>query len=243
VTESEVIISVPKLKTHGFLRFTGAIKNLFGTVPGTLKPGYHVKLQTVDRFADMLLDLAGYVRPALTIMDGVVGMDGDGPSGGRPFAVHTILTSPDPVALDVAALSLVGHEPASVPTISRAVARGWTTGQVKDLELLGQELRALRVHGFQLPVGGRSEMDLVPKFLLPTGTRLLVASPFVTERCVGCGLCIENCPVQTITAIRGRAYIHLSDCIRCYCCHEVCSEQAIELRQPWLGRRLAALGR
>jgi len=243
VTESDVIISVPKLKTHGFLRFTGAIKNLFGTVPGTLKPGYHVKLQTVDRFADMLLDLASFVRPALTIMDAVVGMDGDGPAAGRPIPVHTILTSPDPVALDVAALSLLGHEPVSVPTVSRAVVRGWTTGHVEDLELLGQDLHALRVHGFQLPVGGRSEMDLVPKFLLPLGTRLLVASPYVTERCVGCGLCIKSCPVQTIDGTNKRAYIQLADCLRCYCCHEVCPEQAIELRQPWLGRKLATLGR
>jgi ferredoxin len=121
--------------------------------------------------------------------------------------------------------------------------RGWTTGRVEDLELLGQDLPALRVHGFQLPPGGRSEMDLVPKFLLPLGTRLLVASPLVTDRCVGCGLCIESCPVQTIDRTKERAYIHLSGCLRCYCCHEVCPEQAIELRQPWLGRRLATLGR
>jgi uncharacterized protein (DUF362 family)/ferredoxin len=243
LTESDVVISVPKLKTHSFMHFTGAVKNLFGTVPGTTKAGYHVKLQTVDRFADMLLDLADFVRPALTVMDAVVGMDGDGPSAGQPFPIGAILAGTDPVALDVAALSLVGHEPLSVPVVAKAVARGWTTGRAGDLSLLGDDPAGLRVNGFRLPPGGRSEMDLVPGFLLPLGTRLLVASPHVTERCTGCGVCIENCPVETIIRARGRAQIDLSDCIRCYCCHEACPEQAIELRQSWLGRALANAGR
>ncbi len=243
LTESDVVISVPKLKTHGLMRLTGAVKNLFGTVPGTIKSGYHVKLQTADRFAEMLLDLVSFVQPALTVMDAVVGMDGDGPAAGQPFPIGAILAAPDPVALDVAAVSLVGHEPTSVATVSRAVARGWTTGRVGDLELLGDDLDSLRVDGFRLPVGGRSSMDLVPRFLLPLGTRLLVPSPHVNGRCIGCGLCIDNCPVQTIVQVDGRARIHLADCIRCYCCHEVCPEAAIDLRQPWLGRSLSRIGR
>ena len=101
----------------------------------------------------------------------------------------------------------------------------------------------MRVSGFNLPPGGRSEMDYVPHFLRPLGTRLLVPSPFVTEQCIGCELCIEHCPVQTISQVNGRAQIDLSGCIRCYCCHEVCPEQAIELRQPWLGRKLAQMAR
>lgn len=242
LTESDVVISVPKLKTHSFMRFTGAIKNLFGTVPGTIKAGYHVKLQTVDRFADMLLDLASFVRPALTVMDAIVGMDGDGPSAGQPFPIGAVLAAPDPLALDVAALSILGHDPSSVPVVAKAVARGWKTGRVSDLRLLSDDLAALRVTGFRLPAGGRSEMDLVPDFLLPLGTRLLVASPHVTERCTGCRVCIENCPVQTIVQVGKRAHIELSDCIRCYCCHEGCPVQAIELRQPWLGRTLTNLG-
>lgn len=243
VTESDVVISVPKLKTHGLMRLTGAVKNLFGTVPGTIKAGYHVKLQTVDRFAEMLLDLASFVQPQLTVMDAVVGMDGDGPAAGQPFPIGAILAASDPVTLDVAALALVGHEPASVATVSRAMARGWTTGRVADLDLLGGDLRSLRVDGFRLPIGGRSSMDLIPGFLQRWGTRLLVASPHVTGRCIGCGLCIDHCPVQTIVQEDRRACIDLTNCIRCYCCHELCPEAAIELLQPWLGRSLAHMGR
>lgn len=100
----------------------------------------------------------------------------------------------------------------------------------------------MAVSGFRLPPGGRSEMDYVPNFLRPVGTRLLVPSPIVNGRCIGCGLCIENCPVQTISRVDGQAQIVLSNCIRCYCCHEVCPEQAISLHQPWLGRKLAQMG-
>jgi uncharacterized protein (DUF362 family)/NAD-dependent dihydropyrimidine dehydrogenase PreA subunit len=242
LSEADVIISVPKLKAHSLMRYTGGVKNLFGIVPGTIKAGYHVKLQTAERFAAMLLDLAGFVRPALTVMDAVVGMDGDGPSGGQPFPIGAILAAPDPVALDVAALGLVGRKPASVPTVAQAVARGWTTGRIGDLEILGEDLAAMEVSGFRLPPGGRSEMDYVPHFLRPVGTRVLVPNPFVNGRCIGCGLCIESCPVRTISRVERRARIALSNCIRCYCCHEVCPESAITLRQPWLGRKLAQLG-
>jgi uncharacterized protein (DUF362 family)/ferredoxin len=243
LTEADAVISVPKLKTHGFMRYTGAVKNLFGTVPGMTKFGYHVKLQTADRFADMLLDLVSFVRPVLTVMDAVVGMDGNGPSAGRPFSVGAVLVSSDPVALDVAALGLVGQVPASVPTVARAIERGWTSGRIADLRLLGDDIATWQVDGFRMPVGGRQEADRLPLFLRRWGTGQLVAHPVVTDRCVGCALCIGHCPVQTIHHTGGRARIDLANCIRCYGCHELCPEQAIELRHRWLGRMLARVWR
>lgn len=239
----DIVISVPKLKAHGFTRFTGAVKNLFGTVPGATKFGYHVKLQAVEQFADMLLDLVTFVRPALTIMDAVVGMDGNGPSAGDPFPIGSVLASADPVALDVVAITLVGHDPLSVPTVAGSVRRGWTTGNLEDCELVGDSLEDLRVSGFRMPAGGQSGMERVPGFLRRLGTRQLVASPHVTDACIGCRLCVENCPVQTISNVEGKARINLGHCIRCYCCHELCPEHAIELREPLLGRMLAALSR
>jgi uncharacterized protein (DUF362 family)/Pyruvate/2-oxoacid:ferredoxin oxidoreductase delta subunit len=243
LSEADVVISIPKLKAHGLMRFTGGVKNLFGTVPGATKAGYHVKLQTVDRFGEMLLDLADFVRPALTVMDAVVGMDDDGPSAGDPFPIGAILAAADPVALDMVGISLVGHEPATVPTISGAIRRGWITGEITNLDLVGDDLSALRVNSFRMPPGGRSSMDLIPPFLRRLATRVLVASPAVTERCVGCELCVQNCPVGTISQVEGRAWIIMSGCIRCYCCHELCPEQAIELRHPRLGQMLARISR
>lgn len=241
VTEADVIISLPKLKGHGLMRFTGAVKNLFGTVPGATKYGYHVKLQTIEQFAEMLLDVASFVRPALTVMDAVVAMAGDGPSAGDPFRVGTILAAPDPVALDVAAVSLIGHQPTNMPTIAAAIGRGWTTGRVDDLVLLGDDLDRLRVSGFRLPGGGRKAPGRAA-LLRRVGTHYLVSRPMVTDRCVGCGLCILSCPAQAMLKLNGRAHIDSSQCIRCYCCHEFCPVQAIDLREPWFARLLERVG-
>ena len=243
LAEADVVINLPKLKTHGMMCFTGAVKNLFGVVPGLTKAGYHAKLQTVERFADMLLDLAAYVRPALSIMDAITGMDGDGPGTGDPFPIGAILAAPDPVALDVAALALVGHDPGSVPTVAAAVRRGWSTGRVQDLDLVGDAFDGLRVDGFRMPKGGaRSVPRGVPAFLGRLGTRVMVARPYVTMRCIGCKQCIEGCPVHTIDLVQGRAHIELGNCIRCYCCHEICPVKAIELRRPLVARALARVG-
>lgn len=250
VTGADVVISLPKLKTHDLMRYTGAVKNLFGTIPGLIKPGYHVKLQTTDQFADMLLDLAGFVHPALTVMDAVVGMDGDGPSAGRPFPIGALLAGADPTAVDVAAVALVGHDPLSIPTIVQAARRGWTSGRVADLDIAGDDpaltgrdlLAALQVSGFQIPRGGQGDiLPRLPRFLHRWAARQMVARPVVSERCIGCGICIANCPAQTIARVDDRARIDPAGCIYCYCCHELCPEQAIDLRHPVFSRILTRL--
>ncbi|MDY7041056.1 MAG: DUF362 domain-containing protein [Chloroflexota bacterium] len=235
VTEADVIISLPKLKTHGFMRFTGAIKNLFGVIPGITKTGYHTKMATPERFANMLVDVVTFVQPALTIMDAVVGMDGDGPSAGRPFPIGAILTGTDSIALEVVATELVGMDPLSVPVLRAAVQRGLITGLLADLELLGDSFDAARVTGFMPPTPS-ADVSALPAWARSLGTRLLVTSPRATSACTACGECERNCPVRAIHIKNGRAQMDLSTCIRCYCCHEICPEHAIELHQPWPGR-------
>ncbi len=235
VLEADVVISLPKLKTHGFMRFTGAIKNLFGVIPGTTKTGYHTKLVTAERFANMLVDVVTFVRPVLAIMDAVVGMDGDGPSAGRPFPIGAVLASADSIALDVAATELVGMDPLRVPALKVATQRGLTSGRLASLELVGDPFAELRVTGFRQAKSG-FDVSAMPAWMRDFGARLLVVSPRVTPACIGCGMCEENCPVQAISIGDGRAQICLSTCVRCYCCHELCPEHAIELHQPWLGR-------
>jgi len=90
VTQVDAVINLPKLKTHGLTRFTGATKNLFGLVPGLVKMGYHAKLQTAEQFSEMLIDLLQFHSPVLTVMDAVVGMEGDGPSAGNPRGIGCI---------------------------------------------------------------------------------------------------------------------------------------------------------
>lgn len=230
---ADVIISLPKLKTHAFMVLTGAIKVMFGIVPGLTKAGYHAKLFTRERFAEMLLDILQFSSPALSIMDGVVGMEGDGPSAGDLRHLDVIMASPSSIALDLAATHMLGIDTEDVPALAAAVGRGMISGRLEDLQLLGAEWEELRVHDFRLPKGGR-EITNLPGFILRWMARELTVSPQANGRCVGCGVCVENCPVQAITIEDGMARMDWNDCIRCYCCHELCPEKAIDLRRSWL---------
>ena len=234
--DADVIISLPKLKTHGLMGFTGATKNLFGLVPGVTKAGYHAKLQTLDQFAEMLLDILTAVKPAFHLMDGIVGMDGDGPSAGRPYPAGILLCSTDAVALDLVATHLAGLPLERIAPLRVARRRGLTTGSVQDVQVVGEPLESVRLEGFRAPGSGAKDFSILPQGMRQFFVRQLVASPQVGDACVGCGICAQNCPMQTIRMEGRRAVINLSNCIRCYCCHELCPEKAITLKQSWVQR-------
>jgi len=239
-TQADVIISLPKLKTRGFVRFTGAIKNLFGVLPGLQKTSYHAKHHDAKSLSEMLVDVLTLVRPALTVMDGIVGMDGDGPSGGDPFPTGVILASPDPVAVDLAAVRLVGMEPSGVPALRVAARRGLTTLQLGDVQFVGDSFETARVEGFRPPATG-PDISRMPGFLHRWAMRVMVASPMAGPACSGCGVCQRHCPVGAVMIANGRAHMNWDTCIRCYCCHEMCPSNAVELRQPRLARALLCL--
>jgi len=238
VTSADVVISLPKLKTHGFMQLSGATKNLFGVIPGTTKAGYHAKLAAPEDFGELLIDILTRIRPGLTVMDAIVGMDGQGPSAGDRFELGAILASADGIALDVVAASLVGMSVRSIYPLRAAIRRGLTTGDVADIELVGDSLADLMVQDFRPPPTHTTNGHAIA-FLGRAVQKWFVVSPRSTSRCTGCGVCVENCPVQAIRLLEGRARINLDVCIRCYCCHELCPEQAIELRKPWIARLIA----
>ncbi len=217
--EADVIINLPKLKTHGLLRYTGAVKNLFGLVPGRTKLDYHARLPEAARFAEMLLDLSLWARPRLTIIDAIVGMEGDGPSAGRPKEMGLLIAADDCTAADLAALDIIGMDPATVLTVRAAVQRGLSSGRASDLEVLGEGLAAAHVPGFDAPSPGFADVTLERP-----------GDPQAGDRCTGCGVCAENCPVGAITIEGQRAQTDLERCIRCYCCQELCPQHAVELR-------------
>jgi uncharacterized protein (DUF362 family)/NAD-dependent dihydropyrimidine dehydrogenase PreA subunit len=226
--DADAIINIPKLKTHGLMQLTGAVKNLFGTVPGVIKGAYHARFPSVERFAAMLIDIVGYYRPVLTVMDAVVAMEGDGPSGGDLRDVGVLLTSADAVAVDMVAASMVGMAPLGVPTIAAAVRRGLGTGRVGDIRLLGAALDEVRVAGFKQPSTAGQRVRMIPSLVPSWITNALLASPEAGPHCTGCGVCAENCPVQAIAIVDKRARTDLKRCIRCYCCHELCPEDAVD---------------
>ena len=238
VASADAVISLPKLKTHGLMQLTAATKNLFGTIPGITKAGYHTKLQTVREFAEMLIDIVCLYRPVLTITDAVVGMDENGPSGGRLRQIGLLLASTDAIASDVVATSIIGWPAASVPPLAAAMRRGLTTGRVEDIEVWGARPETVRVADFRRPRAGIRNGAWVPQFALNVVTEQLVASPRANAHCTACGTCVENCPQHCITIVHGQAQMDFKRCIRCYCCHEDCPSNAIDLHQPILGRLL-----
>ena len=241
VLEADVVISMPKLKTHALMTFTGATKNLFGVVPGFAKGIFHARMRNVTHFALMLLDLISLVKPALVLMDAVVGMEGNGPSTGPLRDVGVILASRDSVALDAVATSMVGFDPLKVPTLREAAARGLWTGKVDDIKTLGASVSEVLVPDFHPPVASpREDATLGNPFFTrhfgPLITENFTLKPVPQRgRCVACGDCVVGCPQQVITIVDSLAVIDHSQCIRCYCCHELCTEGAIDLERPWLG--------
>jgi uncharacterized protein (DUF362 family)/NAD-dependent dihydropyrimidine dehydrogenase PreA subunit len=239
VVEADAIINLPKFKTHGLVQLTGSIKNLFGTVPGVTKGRYHARFPAVETFSAMLVDILAYCKPVLTVMDAVVGMEGDGPSGGDPRHIGLLLASTNPVAVDVVAATIAGMAPLSVPPIAAAARRGLTSARVADIAILGSPVDSVKVAGFKRPRTGVEHTRMIPRSVPAWVTDRLLASPQAGPGCTVCGVCKENCPVEAITIANGRAHIDLERCIRCYCCHELCPEDAVELHRSLLSRVLS----
>ena len=236
VAEAEVLVSISKLKTHGLTGITGAVKNLFGCVPGIRKGLFHVQAaEDRETFAQMLVDLAAALPHAIHVMDAVVAMDGEGPNAGRARQVGLILASEDPVALDAAACAVVGIDPMSIDTTRLGHDQGLGCGRLDSIEIRGEAIEDVRIADFALS-SGVNEWKKIPRPIRSILRRQLIAVPRVSAReCVGCGDCAKACPVEAIAPGRP-PHVDLAKCIRCYCCHEVCDLSAVRLRRGLLGR-------
>lgn len=242
--EADVVIALPKLKTHALTKLSGATKILFGVVPGMGKPGCHAAFHDPSLFGEMLLDIIAAVRPALFVMDGVIGMEGDGPGRhGTPRTLGLLLASPDAVALDLAVCRLVGLDPARVPPLRAARDRGLWNGQVQPTLVGGQSLDEFVVPNFRLPRGERDGLaDATNMLPIPALFRRMVVDLFaatpvpLAARCTGCASCVKACPVGAIKVEGRLAVVDKPACIRCYCCHEMCPQAAIDLRVSRAGR-------
>lgn len=240
------VLNLCKMKTHMFMGMTGGVKNNFGVIPGLGKMGCHTRFQDKLQFADMLLDLTALVNPRLTVMDAVLAMEGEGPgTSGTPRQVGLLLAAENPLALDVVAGEIMGLSKADNPLLLAAERRGLFPTALEDVELIGMEKSELRISGYRIPAGVKKDMTGIPAALRPLAAlarRSLSAAPWVTQRCVGCGVCAASCPVHAITmageAHSGKALIDDKRCIHCYCCHELCPHAAIDLRAGVLAKLL-----
>lgn len=242
VTDADVVITLSKLKTHGMMTFTGAVKILFGVIPGLLKAEYHFKMPKVQDFAELLVDIATCIKPTLSIMDGIVSMEGDGPSAGKPRSVGALLISQDPFALDVVATNLIGLKPEKVPTIMAARGRGLPSS-MEEVECIGDSRSLWRIQNFVLPKSSSLNfIDLVPlpKSVKDFAMKQVRPQPhFQHDQCIGCQDCLNNCPPKALVMNeQNRPVVDLDACIRCFCCQELCPRQAIEIMKPRLGKTL-----
>lgn len=232
------VINLPKLKSHGQMTLTLGVKNLFGCVVGMAKPAWHLRAGNDPRFADLLLDVARTVAPCLTVMDGIVGMEGNGPGSGTPRHLGLLAASPDPLAMDFALAEALGVPERKVPILYRARARGLAPAETVFPILAPGEVA---VRGFLLPPTGTDINWRLPELLRKPLRRNLSTFPAVeAERCNLCGKCVEVCPAKTIRRREKRIEVDRSLCIGCFCCQEMCPQGAIT---PVPGRLLALLRR
>jgi uncharacterized protein (DUF362 family)/NAD-dependent dihydropyrimidine dehydrogenase PreA subunit len=242
--DADVVINLPKLKTHGLTGFSGAIKNMFGCIPGLKKSQLHLQARE-DReiFSEMLVDVFATCRPTLNVMDGIVGMEGSGPSKGKPRGVGVVMAGSDAVALDSIACEIVDFRPSSIAHIRIAGERGLGESSLDKIEIVGEELTEVRTRDFLPSPTVGSGLAGMPAPLYRLVKNQFIPMPRIDRRkCVGCGDCVTVCPVKTISLIprpklpRERvADVNLQNCIACYCCDEACSYSAIRIHKGRLG--------
>ena len=244
VLDADVIINLPKLKTHQMMGLTCGVKNLFGAVVGMRKARLHLQAGSDKSFfALMLLELAERVAPALTIVDAVTAMEGNGPGSGDPVQVGALLAGASPLAVDTTAAALLGLGPAANWTQKVAIATGRPASRLEELTLLGDALEELRVRHFR-PARSTDVNFGLPTFLKRPLKNALTARPGVDRsRCLRCGFCVEHCPPQAMRIEADGLEIDYAHCIRCFCCQELCPHGALLTEQGLLLRLREFLAR
>jgi len=236
IDNCDYIVSIPKFKTHGLTVLTGAVKNLFGLVSGTYKSELHKKYFAADDFAGMLVDIYEKVKPALTIIDGIMALEGDGPgTSGKPRQLNLLFASSDGVALDAAMAKIMGIKPLDVPTNRIAHKRGLGEIDFDKIEVKGESLEDVTGEPFLLPAS--SMVKKIPRPIVNLVKSLIKMRPYVLhDKCIRCEACVKVCPSKVIRFEGQRITFDYSGCIACFCCQEVCPKAAIKVKKSLLAR-------
>lgn len=231
--EQDALINFSKLKSHGMMALSASVKNMFGIVPGVLKPEYHYRYPNHDDFANMLIDLNEVFECKLNLVDAVIGMEGNGPTQGTPRLIGCILSSKAPYPLDVVCAKLIDLNIDNVYTITESIKRGKTT--TFDELIINESIDDLIIKDYKNILPGKS-MEFSEKFKGPIGkiinpiiAKVLTVKPKVKKKeCIGCKKCANICPVNAITMKDKKPIINRDKCIRCFCCQEFCPVGAMK---------------
>lgn len=241
IRNCDLLIDIAKLKSHCLTGMSGAVKNLFGSVPGLQKPEFHCRFPDKRDFGMMLTDLCETVRPQITIVDAIVTMEGNGPSGGRPRPMGVVLGGRNPYNVDLIGARLMVMEPSEIFMLQSAMERGLCPDSPDKVTVLGQDYQQFIVKDFLQPESKSNDfIARVPKPLRPLAEKLATPRPKIrTSDCVGCGKCAESCPQHTIQITNKKAVISYNQCIKCFCCHEMCPAKAIDIKRFSLFRLMS----
>jgi len=243
--DADVIINLPKLKTHSLCIFTGGVKNFYGVIPLGLRRRFHAEYIRSEDFSQVLTDIFSVAKPQLTIIDGIIAMEGEGPAAGSLRKLGVILASQDTVAVDAVATKIIGLNPLDIHTTRHSDERGLGIGNLQNIEVVGEEIGSVTVPDFKAPSSAVDTLSRrvprgLPRFIL----RQLATKPSVIKRrCTGCSECKKICPVGAISVSDETAKINHSICIQCMCCHEVCRFNAIVLKRSAIGNTIQLLTR
>jgi NAD-dependent dihydropyrimidine dehydrogenase PreA subunit len=226
VLDADVVISLPKFKTHGLTVMTGAIKNSYGILPGAQKAMLHRAAGSPVRFHELVVEVFRLRVPDLFIVDAVVGMEGNGPASPDLREIGLILAGDNAVAVDAVIATMMGLDPGRLGFLRRARAAGLGEYDVRGFEVVG-ELKV--IPDFKVPpLGGEAILGNAAVQAVMS-QRAAVRPHADPESCTGCGTCIEQCPVSALAIVDGIPQVDADTCIACFCCQEMCPEKAIAL--------------
>lgn len=241
--EVDYIINVPKLKTHTFMLMTCVIKNPFGLVPGMNKSKMHALAINPKSFAEILVSIFKELNTIINIVDGILGMEGEGPSAGTPRKFGKIIIGVDPVAVDAISSLILGYKPEEIYTNVIAYEKGLGEINIEEIEIIGEERNKLYNTDVNRVQNIYSFTQRIPKFISSIAPKihqkLLNQYPvIIEEKCIKCRICERACPNKAISLIKDKMTINYNKCISCFCCHELCPQRAIGIKRKGLSRFL-----
>lgn len=228
IFDSDVVINLPKLKTHSAAMYTGALKNVFGCIPGLRKAKYHKEAPSQADFGEMISDIHESAKFQLHIMDGIISMQGEGPTAGDVYNANKILISKDPLSLDVVAMNMIGMGIEDVPIVATAKKRGIGEGNLNDIIIEGDYSTIPQLQGYRLPKKFRTTKKRNSEAVIKVIDFFKTRPVINIKKCKKCNMCVDSCPVDAIN--RETKKIDYNKCIECMCCHELCIHKAIDLK-------------